>query len=325
VADEVAERLGRRHAATCGEVVQHVPVEVAGRARQLARDAGADSLVAVGGGSAVGLAKAVALELDLPIVAAPTTYAGSELTTIYGLTEAGRKRTGRDPRVRPRVVLYDPALTLSLPAPVTAASGMNALAHAVEALYGPGASPVADALAGDGIRALAAGLPVAVERPGDLAGRTRALRGAWLAGAALAAAGAGIHHQLCHVLGGAFGLDHGGVHAVLLPYSAGFVTPAVPRAMARVAGALGVADAATGLWDLGRRLGAPASLAELGLPAADLDRAAELAAAQVDGRPRPVTASELRDLLAAAHAGRPPALATTTSAPSAGVPTRRQP
>jgi maleylacetate reductase len=166
---------------------------------------------------------------------------------------------------------------------------------------------------------------VAVERPGDLAGRTRALRGAWLAGAALAAAGAGIHHQLCHVLGGAFGLDHGGVHAVLLPYSAGFVTPAVPRAMARVAGALGVADAATGLWDLGRRLGAPASLAELGLPAADLDRAAELAAAQVDGRPRPVTASELRDLLAAAHAGRPPALATTTSAPSAGVPTRRQP
>jgi maleylacetate reductase len=325
VADEVAERLGRRHAATCGEVVQHVPVEVAGRARQLARDAGADSLVAVGGGSAVGLAKAVALELDLPIVAAPTTYAGSELTTISGLTEAGRKRTGRDPRVRPRVVLYDPALTLSLPAPVTAASGMNALAHAVEALYGPGASPVADALAGDGIRALAAGLPVAVERPGDLAGRTRALRGAWLAGAALAAAGAGIHHQLCHVLGGAFGLDHGGVHAVLLPYSAGFVTPAVPRAMARVAGALGVADAATGLWDLGRRLGAPASLAELGLPAADLDRAAELAAAQVDGRPRPVTASELRDLLAAAHAGRPPALATTTSAPSAGVPTRRQP
>ena len=323
VADEVARRLGHRHAATCDEVVQHVPVEVAERARRHARQAGADSLVAVGGGSAVGLAKAVALELDLPIVAAPTTYAGSELTTIYGLTEGGRKRTGRDPRVRPRVVLYDPALTLSLPPPVTAASGMNAVAHAVEARYGPGASPVADALASEGIRDLAAGLPAAVDRPAGLEGRTRALRGAWLAGAALAAAGAGIHHQLCHVLGGAFGLDHGGVHAVLLPYTVAFATPAVPGAMAGVAGALGAGTAAGGLWDLGRRLGAPASLAELGLAAADLDRAAELAAAQVSGPPRAASAGELRQLLAAAHAGRPPGASTTTSAPSAGVPTRR--
>ena len=323
VAEGLAERLGDRHAATAGEIVQHVPVEVAERARQQARAVGADGLVAVGGGSAVGLAKAVALDLDVPIVAVPTTYAGSELTSIYGLSQAGRKQTGRDPRVLPKVVLYDPALTVSLPPPVTATTGMNALAHGVEALYGPGANPISSALADAGIRALAAGLPGAVERPDDLDGRTEALRGAWLAGAALAVAGTGIHHQICHVLGGAFGLDHGGMNAVLLPHAVRFVTPAAPDTMARVAAALGTADAATGCFELARRIGAPRSLAELGLAAADLDRAAALCAAQVNGRPRSAGVGEFRALLAAAHAGRPPEAATTASAPSAGVPTRR--
>ena len=310
LADDLAERLGDRHAATCSEIVQHVPVEVAERATTLARQAGADALVAVGGGSAVGLAKAVALELAVPIVAAPTTYAGSELTTIYGLSQDGRKRTGRDPRVLPKVVLYDPALTRSLPPEVAGPSGMNALAHGVEAFYGPGANPVSAALAVEGIRDLTAGLPQVVERPQDLEGRTRTLRGAWLAGAALAVAGAGIHHQLCHVLGGAFGLDHGGMHAVLLPHTVSFVTPAVPREMARVAAALGADDAAAGCSDLARRLGAPASLAALGLAGTDLDRAAELCAGQLTGRPRRAGVEELRHLLGAAHAGRPPGAAT---------------
>jgi alcohol dehydrogenase class IV len=310
VADELTERLGDRHAATFSEIVQHVPVEVAERARQLARQVEADSLVAVGGGSAVGVAKAVALDLELPIVAVPTTYAGSELTMIYGLSQDGRKQTGRDPRVLPRVVLYDPALTVPLPPQVTGPSGMNALAHGVEAFYGPGANPVSTALAVEGIRALAAGLPAAVERPGDLEGRTTALRGAWLAGAALAVAGTGIHHQICHVLGGAFGLDHGGMNAVLLPHTVRFVTPAVPAAMAEVAAALGAADAATGCFDLARRIGAPTSLAALGLAGADLDRAAELCAGHITGRPRPARVEELRALLGAAHAGLPPGGAT---------------
>jgi maleylacetate reductase len=310
VADELAERLGDRHVATFSEVVQHVPVEVAERARQLAREVDADGLVAVGGGSAVGLAKAVALDLELPIVAVPTTYAGSELTTIYGLSQGGRKRTGRDPRVLPKVVLYDPAFTVSLPPQVTGPSGMNALAHCVEAFYGPGANPVSSALAEAGIRALAAGLPQAVERPDDLEGRTQALLGAWLAGAALAAAGTGIHHQICHVLGGAFGLDHGGMNAVLLPHTVRFVTPAVPEAMARVAAALGAADAATGCFELARQVGAPASLAALGMAGSDLDRAAELCAAHLTGRPRPARAEELRALLGVAHDGQPPGEAT---------------
>jgi maleylacetate reductase len=310
VADDLAERLGDRHAATCSEIVQHVPVEVAERATALAREVAADALVAGGGGSAVGLAKAVALDLAIPIVAAPTTYAGSELTTIYGLSQDGRKRTGRDPRVLPKVVLYDPALTRSLPPQVAGPSGMNALAHGVEAFHGPGANPISTALAVEGIRDLAAGLPQAVERPEELEGRTQTLRGAWLAGAALAVAGTGIHHQICHVLGGAFGLDHGGMNAVLLPHTVRFVTPAVPREMARVAAALGAADAAAGCFDLARRIGAPTSLAALGLAGTDLDRAAELCAGQVTGRPRSAGVGELRALLGAAHAGRPPGAAT---------------
>jgi maleylacetate reductase len=307
LADELAERLGDRLAATFAETVQHVPVEVAERARRAAREARADVVVAAGGGSAVGVAKAVALELPLPVVAVPTTYAGSELTTIYGLTRDGRKRTGRDPRVLPKVVLYDPTLTRALPPEVTGPSGMNALAHGVEACYGPAANPIAAALAEEGIRALAGGLPRAVERPDDLEGRALALRGAWLAGAALAAAGTGIHHRLCHVLGGAFGLDHAGLHAVVLPHAVRFVTPAVPAEMALVAAALDADDAATGCWELARQVGAPASLAELGMAEADLPRAAELCAGHVADRPRAAGVDDLRALLGAAYAGGPPA------------------
>jgi maleylacetate reductase len=305
-ADDAAERLGPRVVASFTEIVQHVPVALAEQARQLAASAGADVLVAVGGGSAIGLAKAVALELGAPIVAVPTTYSGSELTSIYGLTEGGHKRTGRDRRVLPRVVVYDPALTVGLPAEVTGPSGMNALAHGVEAFYGPGANPLSSALAEAGVRSLAAGLPGAVADPADLDARTESLRGAWLAGAALAGAGTGFHHQICHALGGAFGLDHGGMNAVVLPHAVRFVSPAVPAAMARVAAALGADDAATGCWALARSTGAPASLAELGLAEADLDRAAELCAGRVAQHPRPSGVGDLRALLGAAHAGRPP-------------------
>ena len=305
-AAHAAERLGDRVAATWTGIVQHVPVATAEQARALAREAGADAVVCVGGGSAIGLAKAVALELGIPVVAVPTTYSGSELSTIYGLTEDGRKRTGRDARVLPAVVVYDPALTVSLPPEVTGPSGMNALAHCVEALYGRNANPVASAMAEAGIRALAAGLPVAVERPDDLDGRTESLRGAWLAGAALGSAGTGFHHQICHVLGGAFGLDHGGMNAVVLPHAVRYVTPAVPELMRLVAAGLGADDAATGCWELARRVRAPASLAELGMAEADLDRAAELCANHVSQTPRPSGAAELRALLGAAHAGVPP-------------------
>jgi maleylacetate reductase len=304
--DGLLERLGPRVAASFTDVQQHVPVEGAARAVAAAAEADADCLVAMGGGSATGMAKAVALERQTPIVAVPTTYAGSEVTPIYGLTGPEGKRTGRDLRVLPKVVVYDPALTTGLPPEVTGPSGMNALAHCVEATYAPGANPVTSLLAEEGARALARGLPAAVSDPADLAARTDALLGAWLAGAAMAAAGVGIHHQLCHLLGGAYRLPHAELHAVVLPHAVAFVAPAARPQLARLAGALGVEDVPGGLWDLGRRLGTPASLAELGLAEAELDRAAAQAVARVVQAPRRAGVSELRALLGAAWQGRRP-------------------
>jgi maleylacetate reductase len=304
--DGLLERLGPRVAASFTDVQQHVPVEAAARAVAAAAEAGADCLVALGGGSATGMAKAVALERQTPIVAVPTTYAGSEVTPIYGLTGPEGKRTGRDLRVLPKVVVYDPALTTGLPPEVTGPSGMNALAHCVEATYAPGANPVTSLLAEEGARALARGLPVAVSDPADLAARSDALLGAWLAGAAMAAAGVGIHHQLCHLLGGAYRLPHAELHAVVLPHAVAFVAPAARPQLARLAGALGVGEVPGGIWDLGRRLGAPASLAELGLAEAELDRAAERAVSRVVQAPRRAGVSELRALLGAAWQGRRP-------------------
>jgi maleylacetate reductase len=304
--DGLLERLGPRVAASFTDVQQHVPVEAAARAVAAAAAADADCLVAMGGGSATGMAKAVALERQAPIVAVPTTYAGSEVTPIYGLTGPEGKRTGRDLRVLPKVVVYDPALTTGLPPEVTGPSGMNALAHCVEATYAPGANPVTSLLAEEGARALARGLPVAVSDPTDLAARADALLGAWLAGAAMAAAGVGIHHQLCHLLGGAYRLPHAELHAVVLPHAVAFVAPAARPQLARLAGALGVEEVAGGIWDLGRRLGTPASLAELGLAETELDRAATQAVARVVQTPRRAGVSELRALLGAAWQGRRP-------------------
>jgi maleylacetate reductase len=306
-ADELAARLGpERCAGVHTGVAEHVPVEAAAAAREAAGRAGADCLVAMGGGSAIGLAKAVALELELPIVAVPTSYSGSEMTPIYGITSRQGKRTGRDRRVLPRVVLYDPELTVGLPPRVSGSSGMNALAHCVEALYGPGANPVTALSALEGARALARGLPVVVSRPDDLDGRTDALYGAHLGGASLAVAGVAIHHQLCHVLGGSFGLPHADLNAVVLPHAARFVGEAVPAELAQVAGALGAEEAATGLYDFARRLATPSSLAELGMAEGDLDRAAELAVTAVARAPRAATVEDLRGLLSDAFVGRRP-------------------
>jgi maleylacetate reductase len=299
VAARLAERLG---GGSLVGVVPHVPVEVAERAR--ARAQGADCLVALGGGSAVGLAKAVALTAHLPIVAVPTTYAGSELTPIWGLGEGGRKTTGRDLAVLPRTVVYDPELTLSLPARASAASGLNALAHCVEALWTERTNALVAAVAEEGARTLAAALRRVVEVPGDLGARTDALRGAWLAGSALAAAGTGLHHKLCHVLGG-LGLPHAEAHAVLLPHTAAFVLPAAPEAAERLRRALGADDPVAALVRLERDLGLPTSLAELGLTDDELDPAARLAAASAPPHPRPATQDDLRALLGRAFSGAP--------------------
>ncbi|MEY2517883.1 MAG: maleylacetate reductase, partial [bacterium] len=261
-------------------------------------------LVSIGGGSAVGLAKAIALSGGLPIAAVPTTYAGSELTTVWGMTEDGRKTTGRDPEVAPRLVIYDPELTYDLPATVTAASGMNAVAHCVEALWAAGATPVTDAAAVEGLRRLAAGVRASLEGPHDPDARATALAGAWLAGEAFAAGGA-LHHKLCHVVGGMVDLPHAELHAVLLPYTAAFLLPAAPEAGQRIAAALDADDAAAAIAALARDVGTPRSLAALGMTEDDAVRAAAVAAPDVPDLPRRPAPGELEDLLRRAVRGAP--------------------
>jgi maleylacetate reductase len=306
LADEAARRLGVATAGIHAEAVQHVPVETARAGREAARRLAADCAVAIGGGSTIGLGKAIALDTGLPLIAIPTTYSGSEMTPIYGVTELGQKRTGRDRKVMPRVVIYDPALTVGLPAKVSGPSGMNALAHCVEAIYAEETSPVAPLIAAEGIRALAHALPVVVTEPENLDTRGEALYGSWLAGMALGTATMGIHHKLCHTLGGSFNLPHADLHSVILPQAAAYNRDAAPAAMKTIAAALGAKDAAQGLYDLAKRLGAPLALKDIGMPEDGLDRAAQLACDNPYRNPRPVELAAVRQLLEDAFQGERP-------------------
>ncbi|MFH8655929.1 maleylacetate reductase [Streptomyces afghaniensis] len=309
VARAVADALGDTCAGVHAEARMHVPVEDADRAVAAVRAAGADGCVAVGGGSAIGLGKAIALRTGLPLIAVPSTYSGSEMTPVWGLTEHGTKRTGRDPVVQPRSVVYDPRLTLSLPVPLTVTSGVNALAHAVEALYAPDTSPLVTVMAEEGVRAMAEALPRLAADPKDLDARSRALYAAWLCGSCLGSTTMGLHHKVCHVLGGTFGLPHAETHTVVLPHALAYNAPAVPQALAVLRRALGADDVPRTLWELAGRLGAPRSLAELGLRASDVAPAADRVAGEPYANPREVTAEGIRSVLRAAYEGGPPATA----------------
>ena len=296
------------------DVVMHVPVEVAERARRAAAENHVDALVSVGGGSTTGLAKAVALTTGLPLIAVPTTYAGSEATPVWGLTEGARKTTGTDPRVLPKVIVYDAALTMSLPVPLSVASGLNALAHCVDALWGPNADPLNAALAAEGIRSLRAGLPRVVADPMDLDGRESTLYAAYLSAVAFASAGSGLHHKICHVLGGKYNLPHAQTHAAVLPYVLAFNGPAAPEAERRIAAALGAGHALDGLAALQQELDAPHALADYGFTEDSVDAAAEaILPAVPESNPRPVTAGDLRTLLRAAWSGADPRTAFAES------------
>lgn len=305
-ARRVAEMLGPRCAGLFARAVMHVPVETAREARALAQQLGADCAVAIGGGSTTGLGKAIALESGLSILAIPTTYAGSEMTSIWGLTEGGVKKTGRDARVLPKTVIYDPALTVDLPLAMTVTSAMNAIAHAAEGLYAPDANPIIALMAEEGIRASAAALPRLAADPKDLAARGDALYGAWLCGTVLGAVAMGLHHKLCHTLGGSFNLAHADVHTVILPHALAYNAAQAPEAMARIARALGSQDAAQGVFDLAARHGAPTSLKAIGMPAEGLDRAADLATMTPYPNPRPLQRAALRALLQRAFDGQAP-------------------
>ncbi|HIE4195673.1 MULTISPECIES: maleylacetate reductase [Burkholderia] len=306
LAERIVERLGARAAGLYDRATMHVPIEIARDAQAFARSRGADCAVAIGGGSTIGLGKAIALESGLPILAIPTTYAGSEMTPIYGLTEGGVKRTGNDARVLPKTVIYDPALTVTLPVELSVTSGLNAIAHAAEGLYANNANPVMSLVAEEGIRALARGLPGVRRDPADLDARGQALYGAWLCGMVLGNVGMALHHKLCHTLGGSFDLPHAPTHTVVLPHALAYNAAHAPDAMQRIARAIGTDDAARGLYALARDNGAPISLKAIGMREADLDRAADLAAANPYWNPRPIERDGLRALLQDAFDGNLP-------------------
>jgi alcohol dehydrogenase class IV len=306
--DRSAERLADRPAVVWSEVAQHVPSSLADRARVVAEQAGADTVVAIGGGSAIGLAKAIALTRDVRVVAVPTTFAGSEATNVWGLTEGGRKRTGADDRVLPAIVVYDAELTRTMPRALWASSGLNAVAHCVDSLWAPSADPINGALAIEGLEALIRGLGRLAEGGDDLAGHELAQYGCYLAAVAFASAGSGMHHKICHVLGGMFDLPHGPTHAVVLPYVLAYNGPDAPDASTRLSTAFGTPDPLAGLGGLRTLLAAPRSLRELGLPGEELGRAVgPVLAAIPASNPRPVDHAAIERLLSAAYTGDDPA------------------
>lgn len=304
-AETLAAELGPLSGGVFAGAAMHTPVEVTDAAVTALRGIGADCVVALGGGSTVGLGKAIAWRTDVPQVAVATTYAGSEATPILGQTEDGVKTTMRDPRLLPDVVIYDPDLTDGLPVAMSVVSGLNAVAHAVEALYARDRDPVSSLMAVEGMRAFRSALPAIVSGAGTTEARDQALCGAWLCGTVLGRVGMALHHKLCHVLGGTFGLPHAETHAVVLPHAVAFNARAAERELRPLAEMFG-GNLAGGLWDFARTLGAPRALRDLGLVKSDLDRAAAVATENAYWNPRPLERDALRALLEAAWEGRRP-------------------
>ncbi len=281
----------------------HTPVEVTDQALLALNVAQADCLVAIGGGSTIGLSKALALRTGLPQIVIPTSFAGSEATPILGQTEGGRKTTLTDPRVRPTVILYDVALVRSLPPKMVVSSGMNAIAHAVEGLYARDRNPISSLMAVEGIRALASALPKLKGGAQTDYDWGEALYGAWLCGTVLGQVGMALHHKLCHALGGGFNLPHAETHSVILPHAVAYTEAAVPELLRPVAAIFGTDTAHKGLTKFAHEIGAPVSLASIGLRVADLPRALDLATANPYWNPRPIERDALAALLARAFAG----------------------
>ncbi|NDV02401.1 maleylacetate reductase [Pseudoroseicyclus tamaricis] len=303
-AEDLAKRLGSAAAGTFTEAAMHTPVEVTERAMEAFSAAGADCLVSIGGGSTIGLGKAIATRTGADHVAVPTTYAGSEMTDILGETKDGAKTTRRDVSIRPEVVVYDVDLTLTLPADLTVTSALNAIAHGVEALYAPDANPVLSLMSLEAMRRFKEGLPVVAREPGNREARAKVLEGAWYCSTALGYITMALHHKLAHVLGGSFGTPHAETHAILIPHTAAFNAEGTDAldGVAEIFGSVG-----GGLWDFARDAGAPMKLADLGMSEADLDKAAGIAVQNSYSNPRPFNEADIRELLQAAWEGRRPA------------------
>ena len=301
----LAKKLGALAAGTFSGAAMHTPIEVTEAALVRVTELNADCVVALGGGSTTGLGKAIAWRTDLRQIVIPTTYAGSEVTPILGQTENGLKTTRRDPKILPEVVIYDPELTIGLPVAISVTSGLNAMAHAAEALYAQDRNPVSTLMATEGLRALKAALPVLVKESTNIEARGDALYGAWLCGTVLGTVGMALHHKICHTLGGSFDMPHSETHSVMLPHTIGFNAAAVPELLRPVADIFG-GSVGGGLHDFARSVAAPLTLKELGLKQVDLDRAADIATKNPYWNPRPFDRDSIRALLQDAWEGRRP-------------------
>jgi alcohol dehydrogenase class IV len=306
-ADLAASFLDGRVAAIFNGAAMHTPVEVTDQALAIVASCGADGVMSVGGGSAIGLGKAIALRTDLPQIVLPTTYAGSEATPILGQTEQGLKTTQRTLKVLPEVIVYDVDLTLSLPVPLSMTSGLNAIAHAAEALYAPDGNPLVSLMAEQGIAALVEGLPLIRKAPQGVEGRSLALYGAWLCGTCLGLVGMALHHKICHTLGGAFDLPHAETHAIMLPHTLAFNLPAAPDARSRLARLLGSEQPPRTLAELAEQVGAPRALRDIGMPESGIAQAAELAVRNPYPNPRPIEREAIESMIRRAWAGEWPA------------------
>ena len=304
-ADALATRLGDKAVGTFARAAMHTPISVTQEALAVVKTCQADCVVSFGGGSTIGLGKAIAYRTDLPQIVIATTYAGSEVTPILGETEDGVKTTKRDPRILPETVIYDPDLTLGLPVDMSVSSGLNAMAHAVEALYAQDRNPITSLQAVEGLRALKHALPKVVQAPDDIDARATALYGSWLCGTVLGSVGMSLHHKLCHTLGGSFDTPHADTHAILLPHSAAYNAVSAADVLRPVAEMFG-GSIGGGLHDFAASLGAPMALSDLGLTEADLDRAADIAVRNPYWNPRPIERDAIRALLQNAWAGTRP-------------------
>ncbi|KAI0552343.1 putative maleylacetate reductase [Xylaria curta] len=283
----------------------HTPVEITEDAVEFASSGGADCIVSIGGGSTIGLGKAISIRTSLHHLAIPTTYAGSEMTPILGETKDGQKTTRSDPKILPGTVIYDVDLTMTLPVWLSSVSGINAIAHAAEALYSQKRNPIIELMAQEGVRALASSLPEIVVNPDSQTARSQALYGAWLCGICLGSVGMSIHHKLCHVLGGSFNLPHAQTHTIVLPHAIAYNAPTVPGAMEKLAKALPNADgdAVKGLNILLDRLKVERALRELGMEESDVDVAADFAVRNAYWNPRTIERGPIRELIRRAWVG----------------------
>jgi alcohol dehydrogenase class IV len=304
-AEALRTLVGKDAVGIFSDAAMHTPVEVTDEAHKVAKKLKADSIVSIGGGSTIGLGKAISIRTGLPHICIPTTYAGSEMTPILGETANGVKTTRRDPKILPGTVIYDVDLTMSLPTGMSATSGVNAIAHAVEALYAPDTNPIINLLAQEGIRSLSHALATIVESPQDTTARSQALYGAWLCGLCLGSTAMSLHHKLCHTIGGSFNLPHAETHTILLAHALAYNAPAVPVAMEQIASALPDAggDAIAGLNKLLDRLNVVRALKDVGLKEEDVAKAASFAVKNQYSNPRPVEEDRVRELIRRAWAG----------------------